>query len=75
MRVLCCWTNCLQLAACQNYTVPFSRQLQAPSKDTSFLERSSLSAAKRLCVQRHYKRYISVGFSFSFYKSQDEGEV
>jgi len=37
-HVLCCWINSLhvQLAACRHYTVPFSRQFQAPSKDTSF---------------------------------------
>jgi len=44
--------------------VPFDWQLQAPSKDTSFLERPSLYAAKRFCIQGRYRRYINLILAF-----------
>ena len=46
--------------------MPFSKHLQVPSKDTSFLERPSLCGAKRLCIQGRYRRYKNVVFSLSF---------
>jgi len=41
--------------------MPFSGEFQTPSKDT-FLQRPSLYAAKRLCIQGRYRCYKNVGF-------------
>jgi len=59
------WTNSLQLVTSSwNSTVPLDRHFQAPPKDSSFLRRPRLCAAKRLCIQGHYRRYINAVLCF-----------